>query len=294
MHRTKALLSLVLIAVPALAGGFSGPQALEFTRKAVSFGERPAGSPEHRRLQDFILSELKGLSCEAKEDPFRAQTPLGVIKMRNIVARFPGTSGQAVVISGHSDTKRIPGTHFIGANDGGSSTGFLLALAHALSGEKRRDDVYLVWFDGEEAIEQWSEADSLYGSRHLARRWAGDGTLKRIKALINVDMIGDKDLGILREMNSSPWLVDLVWRIAHEKGYSRQFLAARGAIEDDHIPFARAGVPVLNLIDFSYGAFNRYWHTADDTMDKLSPTSFQIVGDVLLEAIRRLEDRTGG
>jgi glutaminyl-peptide cyclotransferase len=292
MHGTKALLSLFfLVSAPVLAGGFSGSQALEFTRKAVAFGERPAGSPEHRRLQNFILSELKGLSCEAVEDPFRAQTPLGMMDMRNIVARFPGTSGKAVVISGHSDTKRIPGTHFVGANDAGSSTGFLLAMAHALSGQKRQDDVYLVWFDGEEAVATWSDTDSLYGSRHLARRWAQDGALKRIKALINVDMIGDKHLGILREMNSTPWLMNLVWQIAHEKGYGRQFLNRQGAVEDDHIPFARAGVPVLNLIDFDYGPYHRYWHTAEDTLDKLDARSFQAVGDVLLETIRRLEGR---
>src|SRR5207248_2120571 len=121
----------------------------------------------------------------------------------------------------HYDTKSMPGISFLGANDGGASAGFLLEMAKALAPDERKDDIYLVWFDGEEAIAQWSDYDSLYGSRHLAGKWAADGTLSRIRALINVDMIGDRDLGILQDMNSSAPLRELVWRTADRLGYGK-------------------------------------------------------------------------
>jgi glutaminyl-peptide cyclotransferase len=173
----------------------------------------------------------------------------------------------------------------VGADDGGSSTGFLLEMARALQGRPRVDDVYLVWFDGEEAIADSSPTDGIYGSRHLAARWEADGTLKRIKALINVDMIGDKNLGIMRELNSSPRLMNLIWDTARRLGHGKHFLNHGGYVEDDHIPFVRRGVEAANLIDFD----KDYWHTAGDTMDKLSARSFEVVGQVLLEVLKRLE-----
>jgi Zn-dependent M28 family amino/carboxypeptidase len=190
-----------------------------------------------------------------------------------------------VVLTGHYDTKRMPEIRFIGANDGGASTGFLLEMARALAGRAWRDEVWLVWFDGEEAFGEWSATDGIYGSRHLAARWARDGTLKRVKALINVDMIGDRDLGILQELNSSAPLRQLVWQAAADLGFGRHFLTSAAAIEDDHLPFLRRGVQALDLIDFDYPA----WHTADDTMDKLSLNSFNVLGQVVLETLRRLE-----
>jgi Zn-dependent M28 family amino/carboxypeptidase len=198
-----------------------------------------------------------------------------------------------VVITGHYDTKSMPGTYFIGANDGGSSAGFLLEMAKVLAREVQKNDVYLVWFDGEEAVAQWSDYDSLYGSRHLAERWAADGTLARIRALINVDMIGDRDLGILEDMNSSAPLRELVWRTAERLGYGRHFLKNNSAIEDDHMPFVRRGVNALDLIDLDYGPGNSYWHTDKDTVEKLSGESFQIVGRVLLETLKELEQDGG-
>jgi glutaminyl-peptide cyclotransferase len=193
-----------------------------------------------------------------------------------------------VVLSGHYDTKRIPGENFVGADDGGSSTGFLLEMAAALHGTEHQDDVYLVWFDGEEAIRlEWRGTDNLYGSRHLAGRWAQDGTLSRIKALVNVDMIGDKDLGIMQEQNSTPWLRQLVWAAAKRTGYAKYFLDQGGPTEDDHTPFLKAGVPALDLIDFD----KNYWHTGADTMDKLSAHSFEVVGNVLFAALKDLEGK---
>ncbi|HXN47195.1 MAG TPA: M28 family peptidase [Bryobacteraceae bacterium] len=276
-------------APPAKPPAFSGTAALEFTRKAVSFGQRPAGSEANRKLQDLIHAELKPLGCEVTDDPFRASTPLGPVAMRNIVARFPGTSGQIVVITGHYDTKSIPGTTFLGANDGGSSAGFLLEMARVVSRLPHKNDIYLVWLDGEEAIAEWSDTDSTYGSRQLAARWATDGTISRIKALINVDMIGDRDLSLVNDGNSTDWLRRLVWETAGQLGLGNHFSTVPGSLEDDHIPFIKAGVSAVDLIDFDYGPDNSWWHTDRDTMDKLSAASLQVVGDVVLATLRRLE-----
>jgi glutaminyl-peptide cyclotransferase len=287
MPRAKVLVALWIFV--AVAAAFSGASALNYTARVVAFGPRPPGSEAHRKLQNYILTELRRFRCEVVEDAFTAQTPLGPIPMKNIVARFAGISGKAVAITGHYDTKSLPGLRFVGANDGGSSAGFLLEMARTLSARPRRHDIYLIWFDGEEAIVQWSETDSLYGSRHLVRRWRQDGTLERLTALINVDMIGDKELAIVREAHSTLWLRERIWQIAAELGYQRHFRNEVVEIEDDHVPFLRAGVPAVNLIDFDYGPRHSWWHTEQDTLDKLSPRSFQVVGDVVLEFIRRWE-----
>ncbi len=287
MHRAKALI-LILAALPAFAIDFSGSGALEYTKKAVSFGPRPPGSAPIQNMRAWLKAQLHGMKCQVSEDSFQGSTPRGAIPMTNIIAKFPGTSGRAIVITGHYDTKMVPGRHFVGANDGGASAGLLLELAHVANTRSYADDVYFVWFDGEEAIGEWSSTDGLHGSRHLADKWAADGTLSRIKALINVDMIGDKDLGIMQEMNSSAALRRLVWQTAKELGYGKYFLEFGGAIEDDHMPFIRNGVNALDLIDFDYGPDNSYWHTDKDTMDKLSAHSLEVVGNVLLDVIRRL------
>lgn len=291
MLRQKALTAFVILTASltvATAADFSGASALEFTRKAVAFGPRPPGSPANQKLQAYIESQLKLLHCQISYDAFTAQTPAGPIPMRNIIAKFPGSSGRAIVITGHFDTKPMPGAVFLGANDGGSSTGFLLELARVVNTMIHTDDIMLVFFDGEEAFGEWSDTNGTYGSRHLAARWAAEGVLPRIKALINIDMIGDKDLGILQETMSSPQLLRLVWQTAHDTGYGKYFLDSAQATEDDHLPFLKKGVNALDLIDFDYGPNNAYWHTPQDTMDKLSAHSFDVVGNVLIAVIRKL------
>jgi Zn-dependent M28 family amino/carboxypeptidase len=209
--------------------------------------------------------------------------------MANIILKFPGKSGRAIVITGHYDTKRIPMVHFVGANDAGSSTGFLLELARVLAAMNHNDDIYIVFFDGEEAVVNWTGADSLYGSRHLASKWAADGTLPRIRALINIDMIGDKELDITNDSNSSESLRAMVQQIATKLGYGKYFRHDPNAIDDDHKPFADSGVNAIDIIDLDKGPNGSYWHTAQDTMDKLSAHSFQVVGDVVLELIREMD-----
>jgi|SRR5579862_2915396 len=292
MHGKKILL-IALLAGSAAAAEFSGAQALEFTRAAVAFGPRPSGSPAIRKLQTYILAQLKLCHCEVIQDDFTATTPLKPTPMKNIIARFPGAAkgATAIVFTGHYDTKSMPGRNFVGANDGGSSTGLLLEMARALQRNTHMNDVYLVWLDGEEAVAQWTDTDSLYGSRHLAERWAAEGMLDRIKLLINVDMIGDKNLGILREQESSDNLRILVWDTAKQLGYGRYFLSEYSSVSDDHLPFLRRGVNALDLIDFDYGPGNSYWHTDKDTMDKLSADSLSIVGKVLLQVLEAMDGR---
>lgn len=274
-----------LFALGCHAADFSGPSAFKYTQAAVAFGPRPSGSAANRQLQAYIRTQLRQWKCELIEDPFIARTPKGDVPMTNIIAKFPGRSGRAIAVTGHFDTKLFPGRKFVGANDGGSSTGLLLELARDLSGAPRVDDVYVVFFDGEEAVNDWTETDSVYGSRHLAYKWKADGTLARIKGLINVDMIGDKNLGVLIEENSTYSLRKLVWNTAAELGYKAYFLDTGEKVEDDHMPFLKLGVPSLDIIDFDYDP----WHKDSDTMDKLSPKSLEIVGTVVLESVKRLE-----
>src|SRR5579885_913152 len=279
---------LIATAAAAAATNFSGASALEFTKRAVAFGPRPPGSEANRKLQAYIAAQVKASGAELIEDSFTAKTPKGEIAMKNIIAKFPGKSGKAIVITGHFDTKLFPSRKFVGANDGGSSTGLLLELARVMAHQPRIDDLYLVWFDGEEAIrDEWEGEDALYGSRHLAERWRKDGTLARVKALINVDMIGDKHLNIKRETQSNAALRDFVWERASKLGYQPYFVDETISEDDDHMPFVRLGVPAIDIIDVDYPP----WHTDEDTMDKISAQSLEIVGTVVQDVIHRLEQR---
>jgi Zn-dependent M28 family amino/carboxypeptidase len=294
MHCAKALTILLsatsLIAQHSAQQHFSGSGALEFTRSIVQFGPRPIDSPAHKKLETFILGKMRSFGCPVEQDTFTAQTPAGPKRINNLIAKVGGKSGQLVVLTGHYDTKVMEGRNFVGANDGGSSAGLLLEMARVLCGKPRSNTVLLVWLDGEEAVRNWTQDDSLYGSRHLAKRWQEDGTLRRVKAVINVDMIGDGDLTIVHEWNSTDWLRKLVWETAASLGYARYFSVVDGAIEDDHIPFLRAGASALDLIDFDYGPANSWWHTDQDTIDKLSAQSFQVIGNVLVKVLAKLEN----
>ena len=262
-------------------------------RELVRFGGRVPGSPSHSRAQRYIIQQLRRASAdEIEEVDFVAQTPRGKVRMKNIIAKFARQSQEMVVLAGHYDT--VARENFIGANDGGSSTALLLELAHVLGRRKNSLTVWVVFFDGEEAFQRFTSTDGFYGSRHQASAWKKDGTLDRIKALIVVDMIGDKNLNLRRERNSTAWLVDLVWQIARASGYGIHFLDQTTVIEDDHVPFVQAGVPAVDLIDLDYGPGNRYWHTPDDTVDKLSAQSMEIVGEVVLKTVERLGRRWPG
>jgi len=258
-------------------------------KEVVAFGPRPIASANHKKLEDYIVAHLKGDQIE--DDAFVADTPEGKFPVRNIIAKYPGTKDGIIVIAGHYDTNYpLRNTAYVGANDGGSSTAVLLEFANQLRGKKREGySVWLVWTDGEEAVKTWTATDSLYGTRHLAAKWQKDDTLKKIKAFLLADMIADADLNVERELNSTPWLEDLVLQAATNLGYQSHFFARQAAIEDDHLPFVRLGVPSADFIDLDYGYANVFHHTPQDTIDKLSPKSMEIVGTVILESVRLLD-----
>jgi len=275
-------------------------RAFQYTREVTAFGPRYMGSENHKKLERYILDHLKDdhlQGDQVEDDAFTADAVEGKFPVRNIIAKFPGTKDGIIVILGHYDTVYpLRNSGFVGANDGGSSTAILLEFANQLRGGgsgKRRDgySVWLVWTDGEEAVKTWSDTDSLYGTRHLAEKWEKDGTLKKIKALMVMDMIGDADLNIERDTYSTPWLLDLIYTAAERGGYQSHFYARETAIEDDHLPFVKRGVPSADVIDLDYGYNNVFHHTPQDTMDKLSPKSLEIVGNTILETIHLLDQR---
>lgn len=265
-----------------------GKKAMVYTKEIVDFGSRPIGSPAHQKVEEYLKSKLKGDNVEL--DGFTAQTAAGQFPMRNIIAKFPGKKDGILVLASHYDTNLPLPKTFVGANDGASTSGLLLELANHLRGKQRDGySVWLVWTDGEEATVKWSASDSLYGSKHLAEKWAADGTAKKVKAFMLLDMIGDANLDIDRDSNSTPWLLDLIERAATTLGYQSHFFQRENTIEDDHVPFAKLGIPVADIIDINYGYNNVFHHTPDDTLDKLSPQSLKMVGDTVMETIRLID-----
>jgi glutaminyl-peptide cyclotransferase len=289
----------LLFVVPLVASAqphFNGAKALEYAREFVAIGPRWVGSPGHAQAEQFLREHFQHDQLE--EDAFTANTPIGIVNLRNFIVRFPGKKNGVIVLGTHYETNYpLRNINFVGANDGGSTTGLLLAIADQLRAEVARDkalsgySVWLVFFDGEEAFQSWSESDSTYGSRHLAAKWGRDGTLGKIKAFLLADMIGDKDLDIQRETRSTGWLVDLVAQAAKKFGYEKYFFQRDEPVDDDHLPFVERGVPSIDVIDLDYGPNNSYHHTAQDTMDKISAHSLTIDGDVFMETIRLINQR---
>ena len=279
---------LLLAPLTLCAQHFNGDKALNYAREFVAIGPRWPTSPGHLKAEQFLRDHFKHDNVE--EDTFTANTPIGPVAMRNFIVRFPGKKDGVIVLSTHYETNYPLRTiNFVGANDGSSTTGLLMAIADQLRGKTL--DGYSIWFvffDGEEAIQTWSASDSTYGSRHLAAKWGRDGTLGKIKAFMLADMIGDKDLDIERETRSTGWLVDLVRQAAHKYGYDRYFFQTEEAVEDDHLAFLDRGVPSIDVIDLDYGPNNSYHHTAQDTLDKVSAHSLTIDGDVFLETIKEI------
>lgn len=274
----------------AATSDFSGERAFRDLEQLVKLGPRPPGSHALEEARDYITRGLSAAGAEVWNDSFVATTPLGEIPMRNIIGVIQGDSDLVVMVGGHYDTAKLDGFSFVGANDGGSSAAFLLEMARVLAHRKNKLTYWLAFFDGEEALKQWSQNDSLYGSRHMAESLAAQGTLKRVKAFILVDMVADRHLDILRESNSTPWLSDLVFNCAHDLGYDRSFSGGTFPVEDDHVPFTREGVPAVDIIDLT--PFTSYHHTAWDTLDKCSPESLAIVGQVVTATLEKLEERT--
>ena len=289
------MLVLVPLAAPAQAH-FNGAKALEYTRQFVAIGPRWPTSQGHVKAEEFLRNHFRHDQLE--EDAFTANTPIGAVPMRNFIVRFPGKKDGAIVLATHYETNYpLRNINFVGANDGGSTTGLLIAIADQLraqtAGGKKLDgySVWLLFDDGEEAFQAWTDSDSTYGTKHLAARWGRDGTLGKIKAFILADMIGDKDLDIQRESQSTDWLVAVVRQAVKKFAYDRYFFKKDMEVSDDHLPFVRRGVPSIDIIDLDYGPNNSYHHTAQDTMDKISAKSLTIDGDVFMETIRLIGQR---
>jgi len=282
-------------AVPAdQTGGFDSAKAYEHVARIVSFGPRYPGSEGHRKAQDYFRSQLKGFGCILEEDEFTASTPKGSVKMKNIIGKAAGTGEGILLLASHYDTvqpSRV--ADFVGAVDGASGNGVMLELARLLCAKDRKNrlNIWIVFLDGEEAFIEWSDTDSTYGSRQLAAQMSLSGDLKRLKAMVLADLVGEKDAQFKREEFSTGWLADLVWDTAKRLGYSSSFLnEGIGGINDDHGPFLKRSIPAVDIIDLEYP----HWHTPQDTLDKISARTLGVTGHVILEAIPALEKRFGG
>ncbi len=283
--------------VRASAGAtpFNGGRAYETLKEILAFGPREPGSEASAKTRALLKRNLRQIGLTVKEDTWEADTPLGPKTMTNLWAIVEGSKPGVVILGNHYDTKYMPDINFISANDGGSTTAWMLEMARALGPKRAGASVWLVWFDGEEAYREWSETDSLYGSRRFVAQLREQGQLDDIRSMVNVDMIGDCYLGISKDAHAPKWMVDAVWREARALGYNAHFSPLPHDVEDDHIPFREAGIPAMVLIDFRYGGspvdHNRNWHTANDTIDLVCKESLQAVGDVMYQALPFLEVR---
>jgi Zn-dependent M28 family amino/carboxypeptidase len=300
----KMSLWLLLAATAAppvsLHDAFSARQAYAYTAQVAGFGERWPGSPGHARTEALIKSVLKRDGGQLEVDAFTASTPRGPIDVHNLIGKFNVTSDPAqpiFILGGHYDTLFKPG--FIGANDGASSTAILLAFADALAHQHTTMQIWLVWTDLEEAINEFVGDDGLVGSRHLAHRLQADGLVPRIRGFFLLDMIGDKDLGVARETASSTrWLQDFISQAARQLGYSQYFFQYTADIIDDHKSFADVGIPAVDVVDAEYGrmgpgfdGMGEFHHQNTDTMDKVSERSLEIVGRTILLTVELLDAR---
>ncbi|HEY4817056.1 MAG TPA: M28 family peptidase [Candidatus Acidoferrum sp.] len=267
-------------------GGFDGKRAFAHVAKQVGFGPRPSGSAAIGQLQEYIQNELTSYGCKVDTDSFTADTPVGRLPMKNIVAKIPGEKPGIIMLATHYDTKRLE--NFVGADDGASSTAVMLELARLLCAKPGSNQVWITFFDGEEAVKfVWQDPDNRYGSRQMAAKLAMSGELPKIKAVLLADMVGSRNLRFRREADSTKALTDLIWSTAARLGYSKIFVNESSPTEDDHIIFLKRGVRAVDVINFEIP----YWHTVEDTLDKVSAKSVAITGHVLLESVRQLQSK---
>lgn len=267
---------------------FDSARAYDHLRQVVAIGPRPSGSPGIAQTREYIIQQLKTLGIPVTQQAFVARTPTGEIPMVNLIATIPGARKERIAITGHYDTKLFREFRFVGANDAGSSTAFLIELARVLKARRNAFTIELIFFDGEEAtLRDWSGTDHTYGSQYYVDSAKKAGTLGALKALVLVDMIADRSPQFMRESNSTPWLTDIIWSTARKLGHAAIFVNASMPIEDDHVPFLAAGVPAADIIDLDYAA----WHTAADTLDQTSARTMQVVGDVVVASLAPIEAR---
>lgn len=274
---------------------FDSTRAWNHLRQMVAIGPRESGSPGIKQTRAYITKEIANYGLKVEEQTWTASTPAGPVEMVNLIVRLPGKRTDRILLTGHYDTKRIKEFKFVGASDAGSSAAMLIELARVLTDQPREFTYELVWLDGEEAVcTDWYECgkpgqpDNTYGSRHYVAMGQKDGSLKSAKAMVLLDMVGDRDLRIKRESKSTRWLTDLIWAAAERLGHASVFPNEEaGEIEDDHVPFLAAGVPSVDIIDLDYP----HWHRATDNLDNVSERSLKIVGEVVVAALPAIEKR---
>jgi Zn-dependent M28 family amino/carboxypeptidase len=278
------LLPLMAVAVCCGQGAaVDGLQVLRHAREIVRHGPHPPGSEAQRKVGQYLVRQLENLDLRVDTHTFRAVTPRGRLQMTNVRGILPGREERVLILASHYDSKFFDTFEFVGANDGASSSGLVLELARILAQDNPTGlTFWFLFFDGEEALGKWTTADSLYGSRAFVKREGELGNLRHVGAMILLDLVGGKDLRIFREGNSTPWMNRIIWKQASRLGHTRIFRpSGRTAIEDDHIPFIRAGIPAVDLIDLNYA----HWHKPSDTLDKLSGPNLEVVGAVVLASL---------
>ena len=290
-----------VVRVRRASSPFDSQRAYRDLETIVALGPRNPGSEAHEQLRELIAMEIEAAGLELREHTFSASTPMGNLEMCNLTGVVKGNKAGVIILGNHYDTKYFPDFAFVGANDGGSTTAWMIEMARALGPQRKGRSVWLCFFDGEEAIEQWSATDGLYGSREFVEHLEQTGDLAKIEAMINVDMIGDCHLGVERDPDADEGLARAIWSNALELEFEKFFLPNGKRTQDDHIPFRQAGIPSINIIDFSYGGgaldHKKNWHTVNDTLDRVCVGSLQAVGDVIYHALSDVDlylDAEGG
>jgi glutaminyl-peptide cyclotransferase len=272
---------------------FSGDRAYRHVATLVGYGPRPSGSDALGRSAAYITTQLQDYGLSTEEQVFVARTPFGPKQFRNIIARTrvqESGPNRVVILGSHYDTKLFTNITFVGANDAGSSTGTLLEIARVAT---EQPNLWFVFFDGEEAMIQYSDEDGFWGSKFFVDGLKSKDEVKGIKAMVLLDMIGDKNLNV----SVAGSLTQQVFDAARTAGFRDFFSLGAPGILDDHVPFLRAGIPAVDLIDFDFGSApgrNDYWHTDKDTLDKISPRSMEIVGLTTLRLIELLQNQVSG
>jgi glutaminyl-peptide cyclotransferase len=271
--------------VPEIDGGYAFRKVSEI----CEIGPRSSGSEGARKAAEFIKNEIIRYGLTPETDEWIEKTPssAGTI-FRNITVVIPGKINAFIIIGSHYDTKKIETVpEFSGANDGASSSGLLLSLIQTVKNNPAPPPLTLkfAFFDGEECVYQYNDGDGLHGSRRMAGKLKESGKSSDCRAVIILDMIGDKDLNISIPSNTDAALADRIIKIAEGKNLGKYFTRSVAGIIDDHTPFHKMGIPAVNIIDFEYGKNNRFWHTKADTIDKISPDSLKITGDIVLNLI---------
>ena len=271
----------------------NGERALADAADFVRLGPKVPGTPGDEAAARYLAVRLQALGIEPVVDEFTDDTPRGKVRFRNVLGAIPGRTDRTILLLSHYDTKSGIADAFAGANDSGSSTGLLLELARAYAhAPPSGPELLLAFLDGEECRETYGKNDGLHGSRHLAATLVRNGRASHVAAVILLDMIGDRSLTVTIPRNGAPHLASLALDAAREEGARAQFGLSDYNITDDHEPFLEAKIPAVDLIDLEYGSApgkNDYWHTAADTMDKLSAASLQTVGRVVARMLNRLE-----